>query len=804
MFCFLVAPAPAYAVISSTTATISDHTISKSATLQLTIDIENTDSQSIRYIRITRPSDAISITGASASWSVSWDSDYVELTGGTLSSGGSIGITIDIASGSVDQASLPWVVLVSDASNGSSPFTATGDLSFSVSGDPPDTTAPIIANVSLQTTNSSFTVSWSTDEAATGVLSYGLTNSYGSTKQSTSYTRSHSLTATNLSQDTTYYFSIDSSDASGNAANSYESFLVTSDVQPTATPTVTPTPTTAASATPTVTPTPIPDKTEPIVVLYPLAQKSYKTIPSLRARTSDEGGIETLYYAVNGGVYTRILGVGTTSSKPLEFSFTPKHATRSGTYRIQIKSVDYTGNVGLSDTQSYVLDAAGPQILISSSFQPVMKEMPTMRGTVLDSSGVATIEHTYDGGKTWSVIPSLVTDYGVEFSIDPLDAAKEGEYHVAIRATDSVGNVTVSAIKRVIIDRFAPRSAGVIVSSGSIPLVPDSVSYIHGITHYPYTIYVSTSGGVVDARLIVSDGQGREISHIVMKQSITSDMWEANFTPIDASDYSISIEMNDRVNAKAVEALFRLDAQDSSCVSGASLENARVSVFAMDTLQRKFSLWNASAFDQKNPIKAAGTCYSYLLPKGTYRLQASAYGFATTDTSTFEIPYASFISVPLSLKKTQCIQLWKYSFCNPFHDQVYAQPNRTTIHDEADNSVVGHVLSRSINAQIAELMVGKEIELLFMNSWMPDSHVVIERLERHVKETQSAVIVILPHESEAYAKAWKREMGTSIQVFGDADGELAKDVGYHLGPLSVEISDQLSIKSRRIVKNIEK
>ncbi len=796
---YVCLPPHVFAAISSATATLSNNTITKNSSLQMSITVTNTDAQTVRYIKILRPSDAISITGVSSGWTVAWDSDYVILTGRTLASGASTEVTIDITSGSVDQSSLPWSVQVSDSAAGDTLFSATGDLSFTVSGDPPDTTSPIIANISLSTTNTSFTVNWDTDEAATGILSYGTTNAYGSTKESTSLTRSHSLTATGLVADTIYYFQIDSADGSGNTANSYNSFLVTGTTQPTATPTITPTPTSGPGATPT--PTPIPDKTEPVVVLYPLAQESYKTSPNIRVRTSDEGGIENIYYAVNGGAYTRISGVGTTSSKPLEFSFTPKHATRSGTYRVQMKVMDYSGNVGLSDTRSYVLDGAGPQILFASSFQPVMKAMPTSRGTVLDPSGVATVEHTYDGGTTWRVIPSLVTDYGVEFSVDPLDAKKEGEYGVAIRATDGVGNITVSAIKRVIIDRFAPRSAGVVVASGAIPLIPDSISHIRGLTHYPYTIYVSSSGGVVTATIIVTDRLGREISRVPMTRSVKADMWQANFTPVDPSEYGISIEMDDRVNPKAVEQLFQLDIQNSSCVSGESLKLASVSVYAMDTLQRKFSLWNASAFDQNNPIKTDGTCYSYLLPRGSYRLQARAHGFTATDTNTFEVPHASFVSVPFTLKKAQCIQLWNYTFCNPFHDQVHAQPIRTDVFGNADEHIVGQRLSGVFTERISELMVGKEIELIVMNSWMPDSHVILENLERRVKESQSAIVVVLPHESDAYAKAWKQEMGTTIQVIGDPDGELAQEVGYHLGPLAVGVSDQLTIRSKHIVKN---
>lgn len=799
LLCFMY-PLPIFATISSTTAALSDHTIAKSSTLQMTITVTNTDAQTIRYIKILRPSDAISISGVSTGWTASWDSDYVILTGRTLASGASTEVTIDITSGSVDQSSMPWSVQVSDSAAGDALFSATGDLSFTVSGNPPDTTAPIIANISLSTTNTSFTVNWDTDEAATGVLSYGTTNAYGSTKESTSLTRSHSLTATGLVADTIYYFQVDSVDGSGNTANSYNSFLVTSTTQPTATPTITPTPTSGPGATPS--PTPAPDVTEPLVVLSQLPQASYGTIPTLRVHISDEHGVTSVYYSINNGVFTRIAGVGTNSSKPLDISFTPKHSVKTGTYQVKIKAIDPSGNIGLSDVQKYSIDSTGPTILFSTSFAPIMKSVPIIRGTVLDSSGIASIEYSIDNGKTWGNLPSLVTEYGVEFSSELSDPLREGRYAFIIRATDSVGNSSLSSTKSFTIDRLPPRSAGVSVTAGTIPLIPSLPSLIRATRNDTYTIFIATTGGVTNAQVVVTDSLGQK-QQFNMQRSVRHDMWESTFTPMSSSLFSVAIEMDDGINKKVTEDLFQFDIRDPACITGNIILGSTVQVYALDKFQQSYLSWNASAFDQVNPLTTNEACYSFILPKGTYRLQADSPGFVSADTSPFEVMHTSVISIPIALEKARCLQIWKLKICNPFHAQISVKTS--DIDDTSENvELSGQVASKvAFTGQLGELTAGKDVELVFINTWMPDSSAYLEDLEQRSKANpQLPVIVVIPFENDLFVKAWKQESGFSFPIVADMDGVASVQVGYHLGPLSVIISSGKQIKSKKIIQNV--
>ena len=87
-----------------------------------------------------------------------------------------------------------------------------------------DTIPPVIADVSvINITNNSAMITWRTDEFADSVVKYG-ENSTVYTKMCTDelFVKEHTITLTGLSPDTTYYFVVNSTDRSGNSAESLE------------------------------------------------------------------------------------------------------------------------------------------------------------------------------------------------------------------------------------------------------------------------------------------------------------------------------------------------------------------------------------------------------------------------------------------------------------------------------------------------------------------------------------------------------------------------------------------------------
>lgn len=91
-----------------------------------------------------------------------------------------------------------------------------------------DTTGPVISSIASSTAVTTATITWTTDEVADSQVVYGLTSAYGSTTTlDSTFTTSHSVSLTGLSEATTYHFKILTSDAGGNITSSTDNILTT-------------------------------------------------------------------------------------------------------------------------------------------------------------------------------------------------------------------------------------------------------------------------------------------------------------------------------------------------------------------------------------------------------------------------------------------------------------------------------------------------------------------------------------------------------------------------------------------------
>ena len=102
----------------------------------------------------------------------------------------------------------------------------------------PDTTAPVISSISAGTpSQTTATITWTTDEAADSQVQYGTTVSYGTaTTLDATLTTSHSVALSGLTASTLYYYRVLSRDASTNLATSAGQTFMTSAVPDTTAP----------------------------------------------------------------------------------------------------------------------------------------------------------------------------------------------------------------------------------------------------------------------------------------------------------------------------------------------------------------------------------------------------------------------------------------------------------------------------------------------------------------------------------------------------------------------------------------
>jgi hypothetical protein len=88
----------------------------------------------------------------------------------------------------------------------------------------PDTTAPVITGITTITpTIDSVTIIWNTDEDSNSLVKYGnVSGVYTNTEFDAEMVTSHFITLSGLSRNTSYYFVVNSTDASGNSDESAE------------------------------------------------------------------------------------------------------------------------------------------------------------------------------------------------------------------------------------------------------------------------------------------------------------------------------------------------------------------------------------------------------------------------------------------------------------------------------------------------------------------------------------------------------------------------------------------------------
>ena len=106
-----------------------------------------------------------------------------------------------------------------------------GGLPGTSTTTPSDTVAPVISNSSATSTDTTVSISWNTNEPATGKVWLGtttpVTTSNSSVKSSASKTTSHSFSFENLATSTLHYYLVSSTDAAGNTSTSTQASIST-------------------------------------------------------------------------------------------------------------------------------------------------------------------------------------------------------------------------------------------------------------------------------------------------------------------------------------------------------------------------------------------------------------------------------------------------------------------------------------------------------------------------------------------------------------------------------------------------
>ena len=245
-----------------------------------------------------------------------------------------------------------------------------------------DTTAPTIsARTATNITGSSAQITWTTNEAATSRVEYGLTTSYGSsTALDPTLVTTHSVPITGLAPSTTYNWRVRSMDAAGNETVSANSTFATAAVSDTTAPTV------AWSGPP--------------------ANSILLGTVTLTATASDNVAVGGVQFLLDGNT---LLGTEDTTS-PYSFSWNTTTAS-NGTHTLQARARDTSGNTATTAAISVTVDNLAPtgSVVINGNAAATRNTTVTLTLSASDTQGPVTRMRFSNDGATFSAAEAYAT-----------------------------------------------------------------------------------------------------------------------------------------------------------------------------------------------------------------------------------------------------------------------------------------------------------------------------------------------------------------------------------------------------------
>jgi hypothetical protein len=453
---------------------------------------------------------------------------YIEGSGGD---GSQIVKTVSIPVGTSSDQSLSitasseivpsayWTVMTATDANGSDAISCTGNLGIAITGTEAELA---ISNISIANNSAtSVTINWDTNVEANSYVYYGLTSGYGSVGSNSEYTRSHSITLSDLFVGTTYMYYLQGTSRSSSTVNSAEGAFNTASgvvgITPTATPTGTSTGTTTtvrtitSAPTPTLTPTPtpVPDRTRPSISVSQDFSKPFVVTPLISGKAADNIGLGKIEYSIDDGKnWLPVDTVDNPGTKTTNYSFTPG-IYEDGNYLLKTRARDTSGNIGNSDTYILIVDRLPPQIgsvMFSSGVQVLIPNedgaifsLPSMDQKItLSAVGGPTNIDILSDNKTYTLTKN--DDNGLWSGV--LNFDNPGTYTFIAKAVDGAKNKTERKLNKIVV-----LDSGKVVSNLS-PITSGKVTlWVFDDQTNSFVIWDGKSSGQANPQEITKDGE---------------------------------------------------------------------------------------------------------------------------------------------------------------------------------------------------------------------------------------------------------------------------------------------------------
>jgi chitodextrinase len=383
---------------------------------------------------------AVSPTAVNVSWTAS--ADNIGVTGYLVTRGGTqVGTSTTTSyadTGLTGNTAYTYTVTAVDAAgNVSDPSDP-----VSVTTPAPDVTPPVISSVAVSgISQSGATVSWTTDEAATTQVEYGLTSSYGSsTTLVSSLSTAHSQALSGLNASMTYHYRVKSADGSGNVAVSADDVFATT--------------------------APAPDTTPPTVsVTAPAGGASVSGTVNVTANASDNMGVAGVQFQLDGAN----LGAEDTAG-PYSVSWDTK-TVANGAHVLSAVARDAAGNTAAATNVNVTVnnDLTAPTVAITSPAGGTnVNGTISVLASANDNVGVASVQFQLDGANLGAA--DTASPYSVQW--DTTTAGNGGHTLTAI-ARDAAGNSTTSASVNVAVNNAGASDPSAVGQWGSVIAWPE-------------------------------------------------------------------------------------------------------------------------------------------------------------------------------------------------------------------------------------------------------------------------------------------------------------------------------------------
>jgi phosphodiesterase/alkaline phosphatase D-like protein len=361
-------------------------------------------------VSLTAPTNGSTVSGSAVSLTAS-SSDDVAVAGVTFYANGSVV--------GVEATSSPYAATwnTTGLANGSYSITAVArDTSNNFATSSPVTVTvsnagPTISAISSGTpTQTTATLTWTTDQAASSTVLYGSTSAYGTASTSAALVTTHSLSLSGLTPATTYHFQVGGANSAGTVSTSSDQTFVTAS---------------------------IPDTTIPLVSLTaptPGAIVSGSAV-TLSASSTDNVAVAGVTFTVNGVT----IGSEATSSSTVFSTVWNTTATSSGSYSIKAISRDTAGNTATSTPVTVTVSNPGPVISGISSGTPGQSS-----DTITWNTSVPAQDTVSYGGTTGYGTASSSFLYQTTHTIVLSGLTPSTTYHYSIQSTDSLNNISTS------------------------------------------------------------------------------------------------------------------------------------------------------------------------------------------------------------------------------------------------------------------------------------------------------------------------------------------------------------------------